>query len=182
MPLEPSSPDNKTPPLWQQHFPVESAAERRRSRREFVGGAAVAGSVMACGEALQSSGADHAPSPESGTEPFVLGQKLTDMDVGDVQLFHFPHDKSPCLLIKIDEADFVAYAQKCTHLACPVVPDEARHALECPCHHGRFDLETGKPLAGPPRSPLPRVNVELAKDGTLTATGFVSANSGDRVA
>ena len=25
----------------------------------------------------------------------------------------------------------------------------------CPCHHGKFDVETGEPIAGPPRRPLP---------------------------
>jgi nitrite reductase/ring-hydroxylating ferredoxin subunit len=40
----------------------------------------------------------------------------------------------------------------------------------CPCHNGSFDLETGKPLAGPPRRQLARINLEIVND-TIYATG-----------
>ena len=32
--------------------------------------------------------------------------------------------------------------------------------IECPCHRGLFDLATGRPLAGPPRRPLTRIEIE----------------------
>jgi Rieske Fe-S protein len=31
----------------------------------------------------------------------------------------------------------------------------------CPCHEGRFDLRTGAPVAGPPRRPLPRIELDV---------------------
>jgi len=40
----------------------------------------------------------------------------------------------------------------------------------CPCHHGYFDAQTGQPLAGPPRRPLPRITLAL-RDGVIYAKG-----------
>jgi arsenite oxidase small subunit len=50
------------------------------------------------------------------------------------------------------------------------VPEPEKKRFLCPCHNGSFDLETGKPLAGPPRRPLPRILLEI-RDGALYATG-----------
>ena len=33
----------------------------------------------------------------------------------------------------------------------------------CPCHHGKFDVATGDPTAGPPRRPLPAIEVKVEK-------------------
>ena len=72
----------------------------------------------------------------------------------------------------------------CSHLLCPVVPAERRVTanagaageleLHCPCHNGWFDLETGRPLAGPPRRPLARVHLEV-RGTTVFATGIEEA-------
>ena len=64
----------------------------------------------------------------------------------------------------------LAYDQKCTHLSCAVVPEVEHVRLACPCHKGYFDLATGRPVAGPPRRPLPRVTVHV-RDGVVYATG-----------
>jgi hypothetical protein len=40
----------------------------------------------------------------------------------------------------------------------------------CPCHEGLFDLETGRPLAGPPRRPLAAIKLEQ-RNGEIYATG-----------
>ena len=33
-----------------------------------------------------------------------------------------------------------------------------------PCHSGNFDLVTGRPISGPPRRPLPKVELEIRGD------------------
>ena len=33
--------------------------------------------------------------------------------------------------------------------------------MVCPCHHGKFNVETGAPIAGPPRRPLPEIVVKV---------------------
>ncbi len=189
MPLNPKSttPDGNTNdlPQWRKQFPIESDDEASRSRREFLGGLTVAGGAMACGQAALNQfapaevghGATDAHGATEGDEhvshfpPLTLEKKFTEMTVGEAQLFHYPNEKSPCLFVKLDEVNFVSVAQKCTHLACPVIPDLESNEFHCPCHHGAFELATGEPLAGPPRHALPTVKVEIADDGTITAVG-----------
>ena len=50
-----------------------------------------------------------------------------------------------------------------------VVPAVELGRLHCPCHNGWFDLQTGRPVAGPPQRALPRVHVEI-RGGTVYAT------------
>ena len=52
----------------------------------------------------------------------------------------------------------------------PSSPASERGELHCPCHVGYFDLATGRPIAGPPRRPLPRIALEV-RDGIIYATG-----------
>lgn len=165
-------------PLWRQHFPIDTADDRSRSRREFIGGLAVAGGALACGQAALDSieSTDRESSEFQSHAPMSLKKKLTDMRDGEALLFHYPNRKSPCLLVKLADSEFVAYSQKCTHLACPVVPEPQSGQLLCPCHKGVFDLKTGAPLSGPPRSSLPRIRVEVAEDNTLTAIGVESTS------
>lgn len=73
-------------------------------------------------------------------------------------------------MIRQASGALAAYSQKCTHLSCAVVPRPEQGVMRCPCHEGYFDLESGRPLAGPPRRPLPRVLVEV-RGQDIYATG-----------
>ena len=64
----------------------------------------------------------------------------------------------------------VAYSQSCTHLSCAVVPRLQENCMHCPCHEGYFDLQSGRPIAGPPRRPLPRIALEV-RQRFVYATG-----------
>ena len=182
------TPDHTTPdrdpsnqPLWRKQFPVDTASDAEANRRGFIGGLAVAGVTMGIG----AGGFQTFSKPtanESGFtahEPLTLEKKLPDMADGEAQLFHFPDHRSPCLLVKLSSTEFVAFSQKCTHLACPVIPRADVGEFHCPCHKGVFDLKTGKPKSGPPQTALPQVQVTVAEDGTLSAvaveTGIMPA-------
>src|SRR2546423_13590088 len=52
-------------------------------------------------------------------------------------------------------------ATSATHLACPVYFEQQRQRLECPCHEGGFDVQTGNVLYGPPPRPLDQIVLEL---------------------
>ena len=49
------------------------------------------------------------------------------------------------------DTGFVAFDARCTHMGCPVRPDDRGFA--CPCHGGHYSRD-GVPDAGPPQRPL----------------------------
>jgi menaquinol-cytochrome c reductase iron-sulfur subunit len=65
-----------------------------------------------------------------------------------------------------DGERFVAYNARCTHLGCGYSYDAEAKTFRCPCHEGRFDVQTGVRLAGPPPRPLDRLKVKV-EDGIV---------------
>ncbi|MBI4476654.1 MAG: Rieske (2Fe-2S) protein [Acidobacteria bacterium] len=96
---------------------------------------------------------------------------LDELPVGATLTFTYPGPEDDCFLVRTGEQTFVAYAQRCTHLSCAVRPRLEEGVIHCPCHEGYFDLSSGRPLAGPPRRPLPLVRVEL-RGRDIVATGL----------
>ncbi|MSQ93271.1 MAG: Rieske (2Fe-2S) protein [Gemmataceae bacterium] len=104
--------------------------------------------------------------------------RVNEIPVGGTKLFHYPGEHDPCILLRVPaepgaalEKTILAYDQKCTHLSCAVVPDLEQGCLHCPCHHGCFDLHSGRAIAGPPRRPLTRITLEI-RAGVIFATGI----------
>jgi Rieske Fe-S protein len=155
-------------PRWRQDFPVDSPDDDLVARREFIkfvvltSGAFVAGQCwIGAASLLQPS----VPLSEKRIMP------AADLKAGGVAEFRYPTDADPCLLVRLSDGTLVAYSQKCTHLSCAVIPDPEKGVIRCPCHNGCFDLEHGRPMAGPPRRPLARVEVATRDDGFIYATG-----------
>jgi Rieske Fe-S protein len=166
-------PDGRPPgeqPRWRRDFPVDWSEDEYVGRRELVkflvltSGAFAVGQLWIVAKSLfgRRRAATHPP-------PLAIA-RIDELPVGGAKTFHYPAGSTPRLLVRTAERGFVAYDQQCTHLLCPVVPAVESGRLHCPCHNGWFDLATGRPLAGPPRRPLPRVTLEL-RDGTVFATG-----------
>jgi len=59
---------------------------------------------------------------------------------------------------------------RCTHMGCPVALDDTG-GFRCPCHGGRFDAD-GAPLAGPPKSPLVRLDTVRAGERVLVGSAL----------
>ncbi|WP_174731548.1 Rieske (2Fe-2S) protein [Mesobacillus harenae] len=98
-------------------------------------------------------------------------KKITDVSkiaIGDSVDFKFPGDHDDAILIRLSESKYVAYQNACTHLRCPVFWEKEDGEMICPCHHGKFDVNTGVPTAGPPRRPLPEIQVKV-ENGTVFA-------------
>lgn len=92
--------------------------------------------------------------------------KITDVNaigIGDAVDFKFPGEHDDAILIRLTEEKYVAYQNACTHLRCPVFWVKEEGDMVCPCHHGKFDVNTGSPTAGPPRRPLPEIQVKVEK-------------------
>jgi Rieske Fe-S protein len=171
-------------PHWVQDFPTDVPDDDHVARREFVkflvltSGAFVAGQ---CWIAAESAFRKHGPFPRK--------RVATVEELGKRKLieFRYPDDHEPCLALwlgiedfvagkdYVAGKDFIAYGQKCSHLACAVVPHLEKGELHCPCHNGFFEVHGGRPVAGPPRRPLPLVKLEVAREGAervVYATGF----------
>lgn len=173
-----TSPDGRPvelQPRWRRDFPIESAQDEYVSRRELVkfmvltSGALVVGQLWLVLKSVWSGKASALPAVAIAT--------VSELPVGGAKTFQYPAGSSPRLLIRTGETSFVAYDQLCTHLLCPVVPVFNQGKLHCPCHNGWFDLATGRPVAGPPQRPLPRVIVQV-RGNTVFATGVATASSG----
>jgi Rieske Fe-S protein len=87
---------------------------------------------------------------------------------GEAHYFTYPGDDDQAVLINRGDAGFVAYSQRCTHLACAVRFEADKNRLHCPCHEGVFDVATGEPTAGPPQRPLPQ-NTLTVENGTIVS-------------
>lgn len=105
-----------------------------------------------------------------GELPVAAIGAVESIPIGGNHVFTYPTEDDPCIIVRLDENNFVAYDRLCTHLLCPVIPQPEDQQFHCPCHEGYFDLATGRPLAGPPQRPLARITLEI-RNGTIYATG-----------
>jgi Rieske Fe-S protein len=159
-------------PTWRADFPLTSAGEDEVTRREFVrylvlaSGGFAAGSV---GVALWSS----LRSVNVGEPRAVVA--LDRVPEGTAHLFRYPTDDDPAILVHLPGGELRAFSQKCTHLGCVVYYRGGSQEMECPCHEGVFDAESGDVRSGPPQRPLGRIDVEV-RNGTVWAL----ANEGER--
>jgi arsenite oxidase small subunit len=148
--------------ICKEHFPVEWEDDAFVNRREFTKAlglasfAAFVGSVTlgVMGKLRGSSGVAH---------PEIKVAEVKNLKVGQSVLFHYPDAESPCILVRHGEDAYSAYGQKCTHLGCPVHYNAEENQFYCPCHVGKFSVEDGTPVAGPPRRALPMI--ELTRKG-----------------
>lgn len=67
-----------------------------------------------------------------------------------------------------DGKTFMVYNGHCTHLACSYGFDKVKGIFHCPCHHGLFELSTGRVVDGPPPRSLDTLAVKI-EDGFLYA-------------
>lgn len=162
-------------PDWRREFPIDVPQDDYVARREFTKFMGLISLAFVVGQfwiVLMSwlRRRDERENPPPAREIARLDELPT---VGDAKTFAFPEAQDTCILVRVEHGEDVsalrAYDQKCTHLSCAVVPNRDTGCLDCPCHHGSFDLATGRPLSGPPRRPLPRVALEI-REGIVYAT------------
>ncbi len=149
-------------PRWRRDFAIDWPEDHFVARRDFAkflvltSGAFVAGQAWIAARSLVR----HRRTPP-GRKRIA---SLAEVPPGGALMFGYPGDHDPCLLIRTRGGALVAYSQKCTHLACAVVPRVDEGILHCPCHNGVFELATGRVLAGPPPRPLPLIELEVVGD------------------
>jgi nitrite reductase/ring-hydroxylating ferredoxin subunit len=156
-------------PAWRQDFPIDWPQDHYVARRDFAKFLVLTSIAFTVGQfwiCFQSWWRRWiAPSQAK------LIARMADLPIGAATTFTYPDKDDKCILIRTAQDQLLAYNQKCTHLSCAVVPQPDKGVIHCPCHQGYFDLESGRPVAGPPRRPLPRINLEVRGD-EIYATGI----------
>jgi Rieske Fe-S protein len=155
-------------PIWRQDFPIDWPQDEYRSRRAFAGFLLLTSLAFVAGHAWIA--VLSALRRARGALPILEIAAADELPLGGSRVFEYPGKGDACVLLRIGRDRFVAYDQRCTHLSCPVIPELDKGRFHCPCHEGSFDLESGAPLAGPPRRPLPRVVLDV-RNGRVYATG-----------
>jgi arsenite oxidase small subunit len=153
---------------WREDFPIDWENDHYITRRELTKFLTFGSGLLAAANAaivlmgLRSGAVSLAPAriAEAGAIP-----------PGGSLLFRYPTDEDPCILVRSQTGGMHAYSQRCTHLSCAVVHHPERNTLFCPCHKGYFTLEEGRPTAGPPIRPLPRIALE-EREGGIYAVGI----------
>jgi Rieske Fe-S protein len=157
----------KKDPRWREDFPVQWESDNYVARREMVKFLALGSLTIAGANAVVAALPHIVKSRQMPRTRIALASSLP---VGGATLFSYPTKEDPCILVRQRNGDLVAYSQVCTHLSCAVVHNAEENALFCPCHHGYFSVDEGKPYAGPPTRSLPRIRLEQ-QGNEIFATG-----------
>ncbi len=148
---------------WKTDFPVQKEEATHVSRREFAKFLCLLSGGFALGNGLVVLNSVANPKEELQGEHFVCN--ADEVPVGEMKQFIVSGNKDiPYILIHLEENKWRAFEQKCTHLSCAVLYRADINKIECPCHRGFFNPDTGEVLAGPPPRPLPQLQVVMKNE------------------
>lgn len=105
-------------------------------------------------------------APESSATSVILSVRPDDVAANTGRIFKFGSE--PGILVRTPGGELRAFSAVCTHLACTVQYRDDLSHIWCACHNGHFDL-SGRNIAGPPPSPLPRYDVFKRPDSIVVS-------------
>lgn len=154
-------------PVWRQDFPIDLPQDDYVGRRDFMKFMVLTSFAFVVGQFWIA--AQNWLRRRGRPEIRRIGS-LSQVSVGGALTFRYPGEEDACILLRPAPQVLVAFNQQCTHLACAVIPRLEEGRLRCPCHDGSFDAISGRPVAGPPRRPLPQIALEI-RGNDIYATG-----------
>lgn len=89
----------------------------------------------------------------------VLVGNIDDIPVGTGTKVKV-NEELTILVTHPSEAKFRAFSATCTHAGC-IVSGVQDGQIACACHGARFNTESGEPEAGPARSALKKIDLEV---------------------
>jgi cytochrome b6-f complex iron-sulfur subunit len=149
---------------------VPANEEDRGTRRAFMGAAALAGAAYAGAIGYPVYRYLASPIAEASAAAAVTEVSLKDaqkLTPGSVLMFKF--GSQPAMLIHHKDGEWVALGAVCTHLGCTVQYFPATNKIQCACHGGQYDPQTGQNIGGPPPKPLRKFKVKVADDAVVVA-------------
>ena len=149
-------------PKWRRDFPIDTPQDLYVARRDFMKFMVLTSLAFTAGQFWIAT--QNWFRRRRGVPEIARIASLADIPVGSAVTFLYPEPTDRCILIRPREDLLVAYSQQCTHLSCAVIPQPEHDRLLCPCHEGAFDLQSGRPIAGPPNRPLTRVMLDVRGD------------------
>jgi Rieske Fe-S protein len=154
---------------YQADFPYERDEEAQVTRREFCNFLGLTSAALFVGAAgFAAKAVIDARESEAFAAARIEGAETLAPNAS--LNFNYPTERDSAILIRTADGAYRAYGQKCTHLSCPVYYSRDHQRLECPCHEGAFDANTGSVLYGPPPRALDAIAVE-ERDGQVWAIG-----------
>lgn len=144
---------------WREDFPIGTVDDQYVARREFAKALTIGSALLVVVNAAIAAVGRWVRKPGQMKGEIKIA-KASEVPTGASVLFRYPTDEDPCILVRTQSGSLRAYSQVCTHLSCAVVHDAQKDELLCPCHRGRFDVNDGRPVGGPPSRRLLRVWVE----------------------
>lgn len=159
--------ERPTASRWQEDFPIEWERDHYVTRRELAKFLTLGSALLAGASLVIAFVGKLRRLPRTG--PLRIA-RAADVPPGGSSLFLYPTAEDPCILLRTRSGELKAYSQICTHLSCAVVYQPSKESLFCPCHWGSFSCGEGRPIAGPPTRPLPRIRLE-ERGGEIFAMG-----------
>lgn len=157
--------DSGKEPNWKSDFPIESKRATHVSRREFAKFLGLLSGAFALSNGFIVIRAMAFPEEPLKGEHFVVN--ADEVPVGEMFQFEIQGGEHiPYILIHLEENEWRAFEQKCTHLTCAVRYQKEENKIQCPCHNGWFSADTGEVLQGPPPRPLPQLEV-VVREGKV---------------
>lgn len=158
-------PDKNNHENWKKDFPIHKQDATQVSRRDFAKFLTLVSGGLMVGSGLVAAKAYLDPKEKVAGEHYVCEKE--EIPVGGTRGFVIEGSTVPYILIHLENGEFRAYEQKCTHLSCSVFYEPGSGKIECPCHKGFFDAMTGEVLQGPPPRALPRLEVFFKETGVF---------------
>jgi nitrite reductase/ring-hydroxylating ferredoxin subunit len=108
-----------------------------------------------------------AKTPSAATSaPPVIGEVLLGL-ASEVPLgggMKFKVDSTLTVLVTQTKAgNYKAFSATCTHAGC-IVSGVENNEIACGCHGAKFDPESGMAIAGPAKSALGKISLEIRGD------------------
>ena len=144
------------------------------SRRGFCNG------LLLTSAALVIAGKEASSTPAAQADvianPLVKIQGAEALMPGSSLPFNYPTRNDPSILVRTQEGRYYAYSQRCSHLGCSIHFDRNQRCLQCPCHQGAYDVESGAVLFGPPKRSLDQIFLQM-RGGEVWAVGYSGNNN-----
>lgn len=129
------------------------------TRRAALGGIVASTVVLAGCAAAEETATPVASETQAATSGAIMLAMVNEVPVGSGT--KFPVDEMLTVLVtQPTEGNFKAFSATCTHSGC-IVNGVEETDIVCGCHGARFDSESGMVLAGPAKTALGRIPVEI---------------------